>query len=66
VTVRYGSPDAFPYVVGVFVCRCGRTAEQHGVHAGEAPPGWVEVSDRDEGDYACPECAPRAPVSDER
>jgi hypothetical protein len=58
MSVRYGTPDALPYVVGVFVCRCGRTAEQHGRHAGELPPGWVRGR-ADEPEHACPVCAPR-------
>ncbi len=57
VTVLYGSPDAFAFVVGVYVCRCGRTAEQHGVHAGEAPPGWVRRPGEQEPEHICPDCA---------
>ena len=59
VTVRYGATDAFAFVGAVYVCECGRTAEQHGRHAGELPPGWVVLSD-DEAEHACPDCAPRA------
>jgi hypothetical protein len=58
MSVRIGSPDTFAYVVGVYVCRCGRTAEQHGLHVGDMPPGWVRIAgDGDEPDHACPVCA---------
>ena len=58
MSVRIGSPDTFAYVVGVYVCRCGRTAEQHGLHAGEEPPGWMRVAGGDdESADVCPVCA---------
>ena len=57
MSVRYGTPDTFPYVVGVYVCRCGRTAEQHGRKAGEEPPGWVRVAAEEEAQDVCPDCA---------
>lgn len=57
MSVRIGSPDTFAYVVGVYVCRCGRTAEQHGVHAGETPPGWVPLEGHQEPEHMCPTCA---------
>jgi hypothetical protein len=58
MSVRYASPDTFAYVVSVYVCRCGRTAEQHGQHAGDEPAGWVRYAYGDETEHACPECAP--------
>jgi len=58
MSVRYGTADTFPYVVSVHVCRCGRTAEEHGLHAGEDPPGWVRYRDEGETEHACPDCAP--------
>ena len=57
MSVRIGSPDTFAYVVGVYVCECGRTAEQHGLHVGDLPPGWVRVGDDEEPDHLCPQCA---------
>jgi hypothetical protein len=58
MSVRIGSPDTFAYVVGVYVCRCGRTAEQHGLHVGEMPPGWARVAgESEEQDHLCPQCA---------
>ena len=57
VTVRIGSPDTLPFVVGVYVCRCGRSAEQHGTHAGETPTGWVPLERDGEPDHMCPMCA---------
>jgi hypothetical protein len=61
MSLRIGSPDTFAYVVGVYACRCGRTAEQHGLHVGELPPGWVRIADDDEEpDHLCPQCAARA------
>ena len=57
MSLRIGSPDTFAYVVGVYVCRCGRTAEQHGLHAGELPPGWVPLEGEDEAEHMCPICA---------
>jgi len=58
MSVRYGSPDTLPYVVSVYVCRCGRTGEQHGLHAGEEPRGWVPYEHEGETEHACPDCAP--------
>jgi hypothetical protein len=63
MSVRIASPDAFPYVVGIYVCRCGRTAEQHGFHAGEEPPGWIRVAEGEEAEDVCPECAASAEAS---
>jgi hypothetical protein len=60
MSVRYGAPDAFAFVGAVYVCACGRTAEQHGRHAGELPPGWVLLPDDGEAEHACPDCAPPA------
>jgi hypothetical protein len=59
MSLRIGSPDTFAYVVGVYVCRCGRTSEQHGLHAGETPPGWVPVrlEGDEEAEHMCPVCA---------
>ena len=57
VSVRIGSPDTFAYVVAVYVCRCGRTAEQHGVHAGDLPSGWVPLEGDEEPEHMCPMCA---------
>ena len=58
MTVRIGSTDAYPYVVGVYVCTCGATVEQRGTHACDAPDGWVSVAHEDEPDYVCPGCVP--------
>ena len=58
MSVRIGSIDTFPVVVGVYVCRCGRTAEQHGFHAGEEPPGWIRVAEGEEAQDVCPDCVP--------
>jgi hypothetical protein len=63
MSVRIGSPDPFPVVVGVYVCRCGRTTDQHGLHAGEAPPGWVPYRYEGETEHACPDCAPAVGAS---
>jgi hypothetical protein len=60
VTVRIGSTDTYPYLVGVYVCTCGATVEQRGTHACDAPDGWVAVAREDEPDYVCPGCAPDA------
>ena len=60
VTVRIGSTDTYPYVVGVYVCTCGATVEQRGTHACDAPGGWVSVAHEDEPDYVCPGCVPEA------
>lgn len=60
MSVRYGTSDAFAVVSTVYVCGCGRTAEQHGLEAGQPPPGWVPVPDEDEPEYLCPDCAPAA------
>jgi len=61
MSVRIGSPDTFAYVVGVYDCRCGRSAEQHGLRVGELPPGWVRVGGGDEErDHLCPQCAAQA------
>ena len=57
MSVRYGTPETFPFLVGVYVCRCGRTAEQHGREAGEEPSGWVRVPGEDESQDVCPDCA---------
>ena len=56
VTVRIGSTETFPYVVGVYVCTCGATVEQRGTHACDAPDGWVPVEREAEPDYVCPGC----------
>ena len=58
MSVRYATPDTFAYVVGVYVCRCGRTAEQHGRHAGEEPSGWIRVEGAEEPHDVCPDCIP--------
>ena len=57
MSVRYATPDGFAYVVGVYVCGCGRAAEQQGFHAAELPPGWVQLPDDSRGEHLCPECA---------
>jgi hypothetical protein len=62
VTVTFalaGGP--VPYVVAVYACRCGKTAEQHG-HLVDLPDGWVrtEGSEPEHGDeYVCDVCAPK-------
>ena len=57
MSLRLGTADTFPYVVGVYVCRCGRTAEEHGAHAGELPAGWVPTEIDGEPEQMCPSCA---------
>jgi len=58
VTVRIGSTDTYPYVVGVYVCTCGATVEQRGTHACDAPDGRVSVAHDDDPDFVCPGCVP--------
>jgi hypothetical protein len=57
MSLRIGWPDTFPYVVGVYVCRCGRSTEQHGRHAGEVPPDWVRLDGGEDAEHMCPVCA---------
>jgi hypothetical protein len=56
-----GSSDVFPYVCGVYTCRCGRRSVRHGRGAAELPQGWVEhAGEDDETMPICPSCAARA------
>jgi DNA-directed RNA polymerase subunit RPC12/RpoP len=60
VSVEFGSADTLPVSVAVYECAiCGRTTAQHGLAAGEAPPGWVEP-DTPEDDYVCAACGERS------
>jgi hypothetical protein len=58
MSVRYGAPEAFAQVVGVYSCTCGRTEDRYGIHAGELPPGWVRIAgEREQPEHVCPDCA---------
>jgi hypothetical protein len=47
MSVYYGcSYYSTPYLVALYVCRCGRIHRQHGaVQVRKLPPGWHETSD---------------------
>jgi hypothetical protein len=50
----YSSPDLVPTLVVLYRCPCGAEISEYGQHAGELPPGWVEIA---EGEYLCAHCA---------
>ncbi len=47
MSLTLGSSDVYPYVCGVYTCRCGRRAVRHGRNAAELPAGWVQLGDQD-------------------
>jgi hypothetical protein len=59
MSVYYGSSNyAFPYLVALYVCRCGRIHTQNGaVQVSKLPPGWHETSDlAEQREPECPRC----------
>jgi hypothetical protein len=59
MSVYYGgSLYACPYVVALYVCRCGRIHAQDGaLQVSQLPPGWHETSDvAGEPQPECPRC----------
>jgi len=54
MSVTLGSSAVYPYVCGVYTCRCGRRAVRHGRNAAELPAGWIEIDDQ--GDAETPVC----------
>jgi hypothetical protein len=56
VAVQYGSADFFPQTWALYACPCGRVECEHGLHAGEPPPGWHEMRRGDEEVAVCPTC----------
>ena len=61
MAIAYGSPDLVAHLSVVYVCECGRQVAEHGLHAGELPPGWVAS---DEGRCLCAYCARRQREAD--
>ncbi|HSC91872.1 MAG TPA: hypothetical protein VLB86_09500 [Gaiellaceae bacterium] len=58
MTVAYASADTLPYLCGLYVCACGRTATSHGLAAGVLPRGWLLLSRNGDDVHVCPRCAP--------
>ena len=52
--VDYETPEFFPQTVALYVCPCGRSAAEHGRHAGDLPAGWERRGDEL---VLCAECA---------
>jgi hypothetical protein len=58
MSVVLGTSGVYPYVCGVYTCRCGRRAVRHGRDAAELPPGWIELRDPDGTETpVCETCA---------
>jgi hypothetical protein len=65
MSLEFGSVEPLPHVSAIYTCRaCGRVAARHGAAVGELPPGWVELRDEREADYACASCAGEAARQD--
>ena len=58
MTLVVATSGVFPYVCGIWTCRCGRKAERHGRLAAVLPPGWVEGHEG-EPEHICGVCAER-------
>ena len=53
-----GASDVYPYVCGIYTCRCGRRAVRHGRGAAELPAGWVEQPGAESDTaHVCKACA---------